>query len=182
MRNNKCKFYGVAQVCANGHVVTIDYADRVYERMKKCSICGADTITECPACGHPIRGGLCMDTIVDYLDDYDHYQTEVNHQCVSTKGGYSLPNYCEECGHPFPWMEQKTARIKDELLRSGIEEQQIDYLMKLLPDLITDNPKTQYAVTQFQKIVGNLKESAAGCVKEIFIEFLAEGAKRMIFP
>lgn len=174
-------YYGVAQVCTNGHVITIDYDDRDYERMKKCSICGADTITECPVCGHPIRGGLCVDTIVDYLDDYDHYQTEVDHQCVSSKSGYSLLNYCEECGHPFPWMEQKTARIKTELLRSGIEEQQIDYLMELLPDLITDNPKTKYAVTQFQKIVGHLKENAAGCVKEIFIGVLAEGAKRMIF-
>lgn len=175
-------YYGVAQVCINGHVITIDYDDKDYERMKKCSICGADTITECPACGHPIRGGLCVDTITNYLDDYERCQTEVEHQCFSTRDDYSLPNFCAECGYPFPWMEQKVARIKNELLRTGIEEQQIEHLMELLPDLITDNPKTQYAVTQFQKIVGNLKESAAGCVKEIFIEVLAEGAKRMIFP
>ena len=79
-------------------------------------------------------------------------------------------------------MEQKTALIKTELLRSGIEEQQIEYLMELLPDLITDNSKTKYAVMQFQKIMSHLKENAVGCVKEIFIEVLAEGAKRMIFP
>lgn len=131
MRNDKYKFYGVAQVCTNGHVITIDYDDRDYERMKKCSICGADTITECPVCGHPIRGGLCVDILIDYLDDYDRYQTEVDHQCVSN-GDYSLPNFCAECGNPFPWMEQKTALIKTELLRSGIEEQQIEYLMELL--------------------------------------------------
>lgn len=172
-------YYGVAQICTNGHVITIDYDDRDYERMKKCSICGADTITECPVCGHPIRGGLCVDTIVGY---YDYDQPEMKHQCISTKSGYSLPNYCEECGHPFPWMEQKIARIKTELLRSGIEEQQIEYLMELLPDLITDNSKTKYAVMQFQKIMSHLKENAVGCVKEIFIEVLAEGAKRMIFP
>ena len=74
------------------------------------------------------------------------------------------------------------ARIKNELLRSGIEENKINHLMELLPDLIPDNQKTQYAVTQFQKIVGNLKENATSCVKDIFIEVLAEGAKRMIFP
>lgn len=175
-------YYGVAQVCTNGHVITIDYDDKVYERMKKCSICGADTITKCSACGHPIRGGLCVDAITNYSGNYNRYQTETEHQCFSTKCDYSLPNYCEECGHPFPWMEQKTARIKNELLRSGIEEKQIEYLMELLPDLITDNPKTQYAVTEFQKIMGHLKENAASCVKEIFIEVLAEGAKRMIFP
>lgn len=175
-------YYGVAQVCTNGHVITIDYDDKDYERMKKCSICGADTITECPACGHPIRGGLCVDTITDYLDVCDRYQTEIEHRCFSTRDDYSLPNFCAECGHPFPWMEQKVARIKNELLRNGIEEQQINYLMELLPDLITDNPKTQYAVTQFKKIVDHLKENAAGCVKEVFIEVLAEGAKRMMFP
>lgn len=180
MRENK--YYGIAQACTRGHVITIDYDHETFKRMNFCSICSAPTITKCPTCNHSIRGGLCEDTIEYCMDDYERYNTEEEHHCYSSEYDYHLPSYCEKCGHPFPWTERKISYIKDELSRSGIEDEQIRDLIQLLPDLITENMNTQYAVKRFQKIVGHLKRNMADYVKEIFVEVMAEGAKRMIYP
>lgn len=45
-----------AQICFEGHVITVGITIRPEEMQPFCARCGVKTITACPQCGSPIRG------------------------------------------------------------------------------------------------------------------------------
>ncbi|HYL55802.1 MAG TPA: DUF2321 domain-containing protein [Gemmatimonadales bacterium] len=47
--------YCVAQICANGHVITTA-ADLSPGLKPRCPKCGAETVVKCPKCGKTIQG------------------------------------------------------------------------------------------------------------------------------
>ncbi len=175
--------YGIAQVCINGHVITIDYEHEKYKGMKKCSICGKDTITKCPTCGTDIQGGLCVDRTETYEDEYENYHSEKVHDCITSNENYQLPLYCRECGNPFPWTEILISKVSFALSSiKDLDQNQVAYLMELLPDLVIDNNKTPEAVNQLRYFLRNSKKTIVEGIKEIFIEVVAESVKRILYP
>jgi len=83
--------YDAQQVCLNGHQITDNYHSSPEFRKKFCPTCGAETIHQCPNCGHEIRGDYHTDGVVAI-----GFPTPV-------------PTHCENCGKPFPWTEKKKA-------------------------------------------------------------------------
>lgn len=78
--------YHTAQICLQGHVITGDVNNGMSSKF--CSKCGEATITECPQCKTPIRGNLI----------------------IGENSGYPLtkaPEYCTECGQPYPWFKSE---------------------------------------------------------------------------
>jgi Uncharacterized protein conserved in bacteria (DUF2321) len=70
--------YTSAAVCKRGHV---DTTDTEYKGPStKCSICGADVLTNCSACGMRVRGYWA------------------NPLVVGGPNAYKPPDFCDECG------------------------------------------------------------------------------------
>lgn len=76
--------YSRAAVCKRGHVLTRDIS-RISPG-KRCTECGAAVLTGCPACNAPLQGELEVPGVV-----------AVGFQ-------YSPPDFCHDCGSPFPWV------------------------------------------------------------------------------
>jgi hypothetical protein len=74
------------QVCWNGHQITDTYHRSPQFRRPFCPKCGAKTIHQCPDCKTEIRG------------DY-----HVNGVVVIGVESTPVPEFCEGCGHAFPW-------------------------------------------------------------------------------
>jgi hypothetical protein len=79
--------YDTMQVCLNGHQITDRYDSSPEFRQNFCEKCGAETISECKNCGTKIRG---------------HYDVE---GVVAIGSSKEVPNYCHDCGEPYPWTE-----------------------------------------------------------------------------
>jgi len=76
-------WYDTALICENGHVLTDSLRSSPQFATKYCEKCGAKTISKCPNCNTDIRG-------------YYHIEG------VFSTGHKKAPNYCHECGQPYP--------------------------------------------------------------------------------
>src|SRR5208337_5660280 len=84
----------VAQVCRNGHVITVSVNRYLRGAKPFCPDCGAATIEQCPTCDWPIEG--CGPNA-----------------WMAGTGPYQPPKYCGECGNPFPWTETALAAARE---------------------------------------------------------------------
>jgi hypothetical protein len=82
--------YDTQQVCENGHQVTSSYHEHPELRRDFCESCGARTLCTCSKCGTEIRGHFHVPNVLSL---------------VST----SVPEFCQSCGHSFPWAGKKAA-------------------------------------------------------------------------
>ena len=98
--------YNNATICLNGHVVSKYQAN--YQKF--CSKCGKETYSKCPECNSPIHGKYEVDGIVDL------------------SGSYNRPDYCYNCGAPYPW----TKIILDNAVMLVSLEDELDESMKEL--------------------------------------------------
>jgi hypothetical protein len=100
--------YKPAAVCRRGHVQSRDLT--VGEVGERCSKCGAKVLTGCPKCGKRIRGRYEVPGV------------------VSLGGKYTPPNFCDSCGHPFPWLDRQ-GRIFE--LENLLDDEDLDEATEL---------------------------------------------------
>jgi|GEM_PF-2337661 len=106
--------YDTLQVCLNGHYITDRYYDSPHRRQDHCNECGAETIIECQNCGEEMDGDMLDSSII-------------------IAGKSNIPDYCDNCGEPFPWTQKPD---EDELIpvseaiREG-ESEQIEFKEEL---------------------------------------------------
>lgn len=84
--------YHGASICKNGHVVSKYNSNS----QKYCTQCGAEIISSCTYCNQPIRGLYVSDLLI-----------------IGNRP-YVRPDYCYNCGKPYPWTEsalQNTALL-----------------------------------------------------------------------
>ena len=121
-------YHDVAQICLNGHVIT-ENAQRSPEFRKKfCDKCGEPTTTQCPKCNAPIQGEYHVEGVV-----------AIGFNPVA-------PNFCHECGQPYPWTQRRIDAAK--ALAEDFEDLSNDERQKLkqsLDDLYRDSPNTEVA-------------------------------------
>jgi hypothetical protein len=157
-------WYDTAQICINGHVITDSIVTSPEVSQKFCNKCGAPTITNCQTCNASIRGFHHLDGII-YSSDY------------------KLPNFCPECGKPYPWTDAKLKAAKelsDELENLSPEERET--LKKSLDDIVRDTPQTPVAATRFKKIAAKAGKVAADGLRDILVDIASEAAKKVIWP
>lgn len=155
-------WYDIAQICINGHVATKYYKSAPEKGQKHCEKCGAPTITNCQSCNTPIRGFLHLGGI-NYSSDYNP------------------PNFCAECGKPYPWIEarvQAAHELAEETENLSAEEK--DILKKSIDELIIDSPRTELAVTRFKKLLLKIGEPTAYALRTLIIDIASETAKKLI--
>lgn len=158
-------YYHTAQICLNGHVITDSYDKNPEFRQNYCDKCGQPTITKCPNCNSNIRG------------DY-----ECNN-VVSIGFSTPAPNFCHNCGKPFPWTKDSLDSIQELLsLESTLESSELEYLNSNLPSILTDTPKTKLVATKLKLALGKLGSTASSAIHDIIVDVASETAKKIIFP
>lgn len=146
--------YRTAQICLNGHCITESVDAYPVHAQSFCDKCGAPTITTCPACNASIRGYYFVPGFVT-----------VGHN-------YEVPSYCYSCGKPYPWTDAAimaaTELINEE---EDLDEVQRSKLISSLPDIMTETPKTQVAITRFKKALMAVGEVTADALRQFVIDF-----------
>jgi len=115
--------YDIAEICANGHLITQFAQTEPQNRKKFCDKCGAATITQCPKCTHTIQG-------------FYYHPTD-------SRSLREPPAFCHNCGTAYPWTEQRLAVAKELVEESGTltREENVQF-QQSLDDLVRETPKT----------------------------------------
>src|SRR5207253_543371 len=122
-------WYDRAQICRNGHIVTIVGQVHPEQLADFCSSCGEPTMTTCLLCQEPIRGAYHK-----AFTGFAFYPP------------YRRPSFCPSCGSPYPWTEEglKSARaLADEL--ENLSQEEKESLKESLGDVVRETPATPAA-------------------------------------
>lgn len=156
-------YYDVAQICMNGHVVNEMAHSSPQSNQKYCADCGAQTITACTECNDNIRGYYHVPGVIGFFE-------------------YNKPNYCHECGEPYPWTVgslEAARELADEMENLSAEER--EQLKNSFPDLVRDTPKTVVAETRFKKLMTKAGSDAYDGMRTILVDVVSEAVKKSIF-
>lgn len=116
-----------------------------------CKQCGKKTISECQSCQARI---------------------ETLHMGVR-------PDYCGNCGKPYPWTELALATAKEYTDTLDLSQEDKDALKGTFDDLTTDTPRTPMATNRFMKYLGQIGPAAGDVLKKTLVEFMTAAAKSM---
>ncbi len=124
-----------------------------------CDTCGQKTITACAECQQEIRGPY-RGTI--YAD-------------------FPPPNFCRNCGKPYPWTEQKLLAVKELIER----EQRLSATEKAaleadIDDITRDVPRTQAAAIRVKGFLAKIPGALGSALRDIVVDVASEAAKRTI--
>jgi hypothetical protein len=134
--------HDVAQICLEGHVVNSATQHRPQDSSKRCSQCGAETITKCPSCGKPIKGVSIYHRTARRFDP----GMFINREEIIEDVGYTYPRpaHCEECGEAYPWTERKKSALL-ELAKIVLTDQKYDQFKNNIDDLIRETGRLPVA-------------------------------------
>jgi hypothetical protein len=152
--------YKTAGVCRQGHVAT-DHLELSPELAGKfCKDCGGTILTACPSCRSRIRGHYFISGLLSTRD-------------------YHPPNYCEDCGKPFPWMEERlrvASALTDEL--ENVNESDRVRIKESLGEIAKDSPATSLAVIRLKKLLGTATDAIGRALWNAAIDIATEAAKK----
>ena len=138
-----------AQICLNEHVINSMARTYPSSDYKYCDECGAEIITACQKCNTPILGA--------------HHTPDRGIIC-----DYSPPQFCHDCGEPFPWTKSKLETAKELANRlEGLSERDRDMLKESIENLIKDSPRTKLAEVQFKLIMKKVGSDSYEIMKKI---------------
>lgn len=149
--------YYPAFICTNGHErSTMSYSCSD----KYCTECGSPVISRCAECGAAIRG--------KYESDF------------AFASSYKIPSYCHRCGKPYPWTVAAIEATVAILRESELTFEEQEKIKSILPDVITETPKTQLAALRLKKAMSTAGSFVADGLKEFVISFGCEMLKKQL--
>lgn len=141
--------YMTAEMCPNGHHTTNAVEISPELRSRFCPECGSATFSTCGRCGERIRGHYHVPGFLGLSE-------------------WSPPNYCHNCGKPFPWTEMRLASAKE--LADEIEElssHDREVLKQALSDLGSNGPRTELAATRYAKLRKKVGATASSALDKV---------------
>lgn len=148
-----------AAICLSGHIVATDVLPGKSLGRGRCAICGQQVIYACtqPSCKAWILG------------DCQGYPVIV---------GTDAPRYCDSCGHPFPWTEQRLQAL-DLLvdLTKELSENQRRLLKRAARTLGDRTPETELAQAEVASIWPSIKEVGRIVIQDAFLGILHDAAR-----
>ena len=156
-------YYDVAQICLNGHCITDSANRNQIFRKDFCTKCGAQTIMECPSCKQPIQGQYFEPGLV-----------AAGFKCY-------VPKYCHACGKPYPWTTDAIDAMAELLsFEDNFSKDETQALINSLPDIISETPRTQLAITRFKKLLNSATSLTIDGVRQFAIDFGCELARKQL--
>lgn len=155
-------YYETAQICLDGHIISSAIGLHPEEAQKHCTKCGKPTITNCQACGAPIRG--------DYIVPG-----------VAFPPSSELPFYCHECGEPYPWTKATLEAAKELVQMENIPEEEKKALVEDLPALLSDTPRSKVAIARWKRFLDNTGPTIKQAVRDLLVDIVSEAVKKAMF-
>lgn len=156
--------YDIAQVCINGHVINSNSLTYPTKNKKFCDKCGEGTITTCKNYGASIKGSYLYPVI------------------INSGLGYKLPNFCDNCGHQYPWTEIKLkASVGLINLSENLDDEEKVDLNNCIEDLVKENSNVPVALLKLKKYLGKAGQEIALGIKDILIDIVSETIKKSIW-
>lgn len=93
--NEKDKYYP-AYICKNSH-------EQVTSDNKYCPTCGEEILSYCKSCSSIIKRGHIEQRPIEHPDTFQVIDFE---EAIYPFDNFEIPNYCSECGKPYPWTEK----------------------------------------------------------------------------
>jgi hypothetical protein len=156
------KTYDIAQICLSGHLINCFSDGQIDRNTDFCETCGEKTITRCPTCESPIRGGTVAPQISSLM---------------------KAPSYCIFCGSSFPWLAARLAAAEE--LADIVDEFTADdkrVIANSLKDIVRDTARTQVAALKFKGLAAKAGGNIATAFRDILVEVASETAKKTIWP
>lgn len=122
---------------------------------KFCADCGANTMSKCHGCG----------AFIQYNNNKVHY----------------VPNYCTECGEPFPWVSsalQELGRVTDEA--NELTPGEKDALKRAYPELTKNTAKTRGAVETLKAYFNRFSPPAMAIVRTVLVNVMTDEGKQSL--
>lgn len=177
-------YFETAQICLNGHVITLNYGRNVGERADYCPACGKCTIHECSVCHAPIRGAhYTKEVVTTSINVLEHTGTRAVREQRADKSIYNVPAYCYKCGEPYPWTKaafNAATELIDEEMNELTREEKATF-KAALPDIVAQNSRTNLAAKKISGFLKKIVPTAQEAFKQIFYRLAAEGAKLLIW-
>lgn len=177
--------YEVAQICENGHIITIRYNSEPHSRKDFCPECGANTFTECPHCRAPLQGSLVQKVATSYAVrsyHYDEYSnTENDFRDIYHDAKFKFPKYCHVCGKPLPWTEailKESSELID--LMDELTDEQKQALKEYIPNIITETSSTKSSAIKITRLLKPVGEELAQALKSTLIDQTVKTALQLL--
>lgn len=159
----KVGHYDAALICENGHLITSQMKSKPEDIANFCAKCGAKSISKCPSCEKPIDGyfhGADDGFFIEFSHDMD-----------------GIPNFCQHCGKPYPWMEKKLKAFEEltELMEELSKEERKDLYQSVM-DVSSDNPRNQLGALKIKKVGMKVSKEIWNVAKDIIIQIGTEAA------
>ena len=98
---------------------------------------------------------------------------------IMSLGDYTPPNFCEDCGKPFPWTTERlkaASALTDEL--KDFTEADREKVRQSFTDIVKDTPATSVAVIRLKKYFGTAKDAVGKALWKAAVEIGTEAAKK----
>lgn len=147
--------YFPAYICLNGHEISSSNRSCDFDY---CTDCGAKVVHRCIFCSSEIKGhpyGEC--------------------------GYFDVPSYCHACGKPYPWTEAAIQATMELLAEDEhITTDECNRLAEILPDAISQTPRTNLAAVRIGKALKVLGNFAADGLKQFILDFGCEVIRQQL--
>jgi hypothetical protein len=151
--------YDEAQICTQGHIVSMYAETHPDKKQAHCITCGSPTIMACQHCDEPIRGYL--------------------HGSGETRALRTPPSFCHKCGKPHPWMQDRLETARELLYHDdklSLEER--EKLWGLLKFVMSD-PRSDLAPAKKKLFeIGIVK--AVPATREFLLDLMAKFGAEML--
>ena len=159
-RVNFSASHSVQRTCLNGHIIS-NWAETESEQMW-CHKCGARTISACPACDGPLKGGR-----------------------KNLPQQPSKPDaYCMHCGKALPWTEARLEAIRDAAKYvDGLNDEDRKILSEILPDLASTEPtpRTELAIVKMKSLFKKGGSTFVDATRKLLVDVVSDALKRRLF-
>ena len=98
-------------------------------------------------------------------------------------GKTEAPAFCQECGNPHPWTEQRLAtaqQFADEEAHFTTEER--EQFQQSLAEIVKETPNAPLAIGRFRRLMAKGGKAASDGLRDILVDVLSEAVKKTIWP
>jgi len=124
-----------AYICENTH-------EQNDVNNKYCPTCGEKVLSCCPSCSSIIKRGH-IESEPMFLNPYDPEELTCFEDHKMPFDNFEIPNYCSECGKPYPWTEKffKDYKTILELQSEEIDKELQDKIFKATEEALKNKFK-----------------------------------------